>query len=171
MHLIQHPDLKDMLTITLGRSESRLIVFEKSAVSSGSAIASKLLPAAIGAPVSERTIAGPWNVRLLHVDGTTQTRVLQNLIDFSQHDDLKSFAGTMIYSNHFQVDHPDRHLVLDLGHLHSVSQLEINGRLIGTRWYGEHTYDLSGALRSRRKRRDYQSRVDTRRLHEDFDRQ
>jgi len=139
---------KNVLTITLGPSESRLIVFERSSatpVASGPP-ASKLLPAAIGGSISERTIAGPWNVKLIHVDGTTQSRVLENLIDFSQHDDLKSFAGTMIYSNHFQVDHPDRHLILDLGHLHSVSQLEINGRLIGTRWYGEHTYDVSGAL-------------------------
>lgn len=140
--------LKNVLTITLGPSESRLIVFENSSatmIPSGS-LASNLLPAAVGNPVSEQTIAGPWNVRLVHVDGTIQTKVLQNLIDFSQYGDLKSFAGTIIYGNQFQVDHPNQHLILDLGHLHSISQLEINGHLIGTRWYGEHTYDLSGAL-------------------------
>jgi hypothetical protein len=141
---------KNVLTITLGPSESRLIVFEASSATTVTSVslASRLLPAAIGSPLSERTIAGPWNVSLIHVDGTTQTKVLQNLIDFSQHDDLKSFAGTIIYSNHFQVEYPNQHLILDLGHLHSVSQLEINGRLIGTRWYGKHTYDLSGALMS-----------------------
>jgi hypothetical protein len=140
---------KNVLTITLGPSESRLIVFKPVSTTndtSGLVVASKLLPAGIDNPISERTITDPWKVRLIHVDGTTQSRVLQNLIDFSQHDDLKSFAGTIIYSNQFQIDHPDQHLVLNLGHLHSVSQLEINDHLIGTRWYGEHTYDISGAL-------------------------
>ena len=139
---------RNVLNITLGPSESRLIVFEKSATSGkpSSVSASKILPAPTDNPLSERTITEPWNLKLIHVNGTTQSRVLQTLVDLSQQNDLKSFAGTMIYSNHFQVDHPNRHFVLDLGHLHSVSQLVINARLIGTRWYGEHTYDLSGAL-------------------------
>jgi hypothetical protein len=139
---------KNVLTITLGPAESKLIVFEtgSATTTSGSVVAAKLLPAAIGKPISERTLTGPWNVKFVHVDGTMQSRVLENLFDLSQHDNLKSFAGTIIYSNQFQVDHPDRHFVLDLGHLHSVSQLEINGRLIGTRWHGEHTYDLSGTV-------------------------
>lgn len=137
---------KNALMITLGPSESRLIVFEKSAASSGSVIASKLLPAAISSPISQQTIAGPWNVTFLHVDGATQSRVLQNLIDFSQYEDLKSFAGTIIYNNQFRVDHSSLHFVLDLGHLHGISKLEINGHVIGTRWYGEHRYNISGAL-------------------------
>jgi hypothetical protein len=139
---------ENALTITLGPSESRLIVFEKSAPidESISASASKLLSPSIGNPISEHIIAGPWNLNLTHVNGTTQSRVMQTLTDLSQESDLKSFAGTMIYSNHFRVDRPDEHFVLDLGHLHSVSQVMINDHLIGTRWYGEHTYDLSGAL-------------------------
>jgi hypothetical protein len=140
---------KNVLSITLGPSESRLIVFETSEAiaKSGSVNASKLLPAPTANPLSVHIIAGPWNLKLIHVNGTTQSRVLQTPIDLCQVDDLKSFAGTMIYSNHFRVDYPNRHFVLALGHLHSVSQLEINGHLIGTRWYGEHTYDVSGALK------------------------
>jgi hypothetical protein len=140
---------KNTLTITLGPSESRLIVFDTSTgvgVNSASVAPSKLLPATSSDHGAERIIAGSWNVKLIHVNGTTQSKVLPDLIDLSQQEDLKSFAGTLIYSNHFRVENPDQHLVLDLGHLHSVSQLEINGRAIGTRWYGIHTYDVSGAL-------------------------
>ena len=113
----------------------------------GGITASKLLSAPTADPLSKRAITGPWNLKLIHVDGTVQSRVLQTLVDITQLDNLKSFAGTLIYSNHFQVDRADLHAALDLGHpQYSVSQLEINGRLIGTRWYGEHTYDVSGAL-------------------------
>jgi hypothetical protein len=142
-------DSENVLSITLGPSESRLIIFEPSTAASvapGAVSASKLLPAATTDPLSDNTIAGPWNLKLIHVNGTTQSRVLQTLIDLSQQDDLKSFAGTMIYSNHFRINHPYQHVIVDLGHLHSVSRLEINGRLIGTRWYGKHTYDVSDAL-------------------------
>jgi hypothetical protein len=141
---------KNVLSIRLGPSESRLIVFEPSsaaAVIPGGITASKLLPAPTADPLSSRAITGPWNLKLIHVDGTIQFRVLQTLMDITQLDNLKSFAGTLIYSNHVQVDRADLHAVLDLGRpQYSVSQLEINGRIIGIRWYGEHTYDVSGAL-------------------------
>lgn len=141
-------DSSNVLNITLGPSESRLIVFEESETSGKphSVSVPKILPASTSNALSGHIITGPWNLKLIHVNGTTQSRILQTLVDLSQQNDLKSFAGTMIYSNHFQIDHLDRHFVLDLGHLHSVSQVIINSRLIGTRWYGEHTYDLSGAL-------------------------
>ena len=140
---------KNVLSITLGPSESRLIIFEPSTAPSdtaGAVSASKLLPAFTTDPLSDRSIVGPWDLTLIHVNGTKQSRVMQTLIDLSQQDDLKSFAGTMIYRNHFQIDHPSQHTIIDLGHLHSVSQVEINGHLIGTRWYGIHTYDVSDAL-------------------------
>jgi len=140
---------KNMLSVTLGPSESRLIVFETSTASAKSTLVAvpKLMPVRADNPLSERIIAGPWKLKLIHVNGTTQSLALQTPIDLTQRDDLKSFAGTMIYSNRFRVDHTDGHYLIDLGHLHSVSQLEINGHLIGTRWYGEHTYDVSGALK------------------------
>ncbi len=140
---------KSVLTITLGPSETQLIVFEppfEFAEGSASMSPSKLLPAPTAGALSEQILAGPWALQLLHVDGSTQSRALQTLSDLSQQDDLKSFAGSMIYSNRFGIDRPDQHYVLDLGHLHSITQLEVNGRLIGTRWYGRHTYDLSGVL-------------------------
>ncbi|AXC12542.1 glycoside hydrolase family 2, sugar binding [Acidisarcina polymorpha] len=144
---------KNVLSITLGPSESRLIVFEPSSIAADTAASveiSDLLPAATAHPRYEQIIPGPWNLKLIHVNGTTQSRVVEALVDLSQQDDLKSFAGTMIYSNRFQFDHHHQRVIIDLGHLHSVSQLEINGRHLGTRWYGVHTYDVSNALTSGR---------------------
>ena len=142
-------DATNVLTMTLGPSESRLIVFEapsSKSIAPAAANQSKHVLANPEKPSTEQVIAGPWNLKLLHVDGTTRSKVLQSLSDLSQDEELKSFAGTLVYSNHFPVDDPKQHLVLDLGHLHSVTQMEVNGRAMGTRWYGVHQYDVSGVV-------------------------
>ena len=134
-----------VLTITLGPSESRLIVFEAPTASTAGVDAgsSPLEPpyASDGHP-----LAGPWNLELNHVNGAKKSVVLQQLADFGQLEDARSFAGTMIYKNHFNVESSKKPLLLDLGHLHCVSTVQINGRVIGRRWYGDQRYDLSGAL-------------------------
>lgn len=140
----------NVLTITLGPSESKLIVFEvisQDEMKSGNAVNTQLMKTSPDHSISGNPIAGPWNVELIHVNGTTQSKVLQDLADLSEREDLRSFAGTIIYTNHFQNEDAGQHLILDLGHLHSVSQVEVNGRPLGTRWYGDHQYELSGIFR------------------------
>ena len=139
------PGPNNNLTITLGPSESMLIVFETSS-------ATDMLQTSLAKTSSDNSgaktlIAGPWNVDLSHVDGKKRSLVLEELSDLSKRDDLKSFAGTILYSNHFQIEDAGQHLMLDLGHLHSVTKAELNGHPLGTRWYGNHQYNLSGALR------------------------
>jgi len=31
--------------------------------------------------------------------------------------------------------------------VHGVSEVRVNGKLVGTRWYGEHVYDISHAVK------------------------
>jgi alpha-L-rhamnosidase len=139
----------NVLAITLGPSESKLIVFELSSEAerhSGSGANTQPMKTSSDDSISGHSIAGPWNVELIHVNGTTQSKVLQDLTDLSEREDLRSFAGTIIHTNHFRNEDAGQRLMLDLGHLHSVSQVEVNGRPLGTRWYGDHQYDLSGVL-------------------------
>jgi hypothetical protein len=44
------------------------------------------------------------------------------------------------------MDDPGKKTYLDLGHIYDVSELEVNGQVIGTKWYGNHVYDISGAV-------------------------
>ena len=37
--------------------------------------------------------------------------------------------------------------ILSLGKVYGVSELKLNGKGLGCRWYGEHIYDVAGALR------------------------
>jgi hypothetical protein len=139
----------NVLTVTLGPSESKLIVFDTSSTvdlqSAGSTIQQLTRPTS-DHPISDTPILGPWNVELIHMNGTKQSMVFQVLADLSEREDLRSFAGAIIYTNHFLNEDNSRHLMLDLGHLHSVSQAEVNGHQLGTRWHGNHQYDLSGVL-------------------------
>ncbi|WP_263385035.1 glycosyl hydrolase [Granulicella arctica] len=140
----------NILNITLGPSESKLLVFEPSSSvidATGSAIPLQRLSSSSLVSNVERVVSGPWTITFEHVNGRNITKVYQELPDFLQRDDLKSFAGTVVYRTSFRVESSDRSLVLDLGHLlHSVSQVEVNDHPMGTQWYGNQSYDITAAV-------------------------
>ncbi len=102
-------------------------------------------PGAVLAPV-----AGPWNVELRHVDPKRAASVtLPALVDFSKASDdprLATFAGVAIYRTSFDAQ-AEPGARLDLGELHGISEVTLNGTPLGVRWYGRHVYDVGGALR------------------------
>jgi hypothetical protein len=61
-------------------------------------------------------------------------------------EDLKSFAGTIIYRKQIHIEKAQRTVWLNLGHLHAVSELQVNGHALGIRWHGNHRYDLSASI-------------------------
>lgn len=135
---------KEQLMISLGPSESKLIVFEKSPGPEGDDVSSKEdLPKSDAAT---QLIRGPWQVHLVHVDGTERSFVLPDMIDFNDREDLKAFAGTITYSKEVTIDRTRVPRWLDLGQLHAVSLLEMNGKSLGVRWYGDQLYDVSSAI-------------------------
>ena len=91
-------------------------------------------------------VAGPWKIRLEHVDGTTQNIVMDELVDFKEHEILKSFAGVAYYENTVSTDSATKSKFIDLGKVHGVSELVVNGKEAGSRWYGRHTFDVSKAI-------------------------
>ncbi|MDR3716012.1 MAG: glycosyl hydrolase [Puia sp.] len=136
---------KNTLTLSLGPSESRLIAFDT--LSEGEKpVLSALALAVRNGTAKETALKGPWDLTLNHVDGVTESRVLKDLVDFSQQEELRSFAGIITYRNRFHVDQPGHPVWLDLGSIRCVSEVEVNGRPQGVRWYGDHLYDISDAL-------------------------
>jgi hypothetical protein len=136
---------KNVLTLSLGPSDSRLIVFDD--LSEGEKpVVSPLTAAMRNGSVKETLLKGPWELTLNHVDGVGENRVLEDLVDFSQKEDLRSFAGIITYRNQFHIDQPGHPLWLDLGRIHCVSELEVNGRPLGVKWYGDHLYDITNAV-------------------------
>ncbi len=134
------------MTISLGPSESQLIVFEPSdaAPLRDAGTAAPQVPGAGSSAL--KVLTGPWNVRLQHVDGTDRTITLSKLIDFNHRDDLKAFAGTITYSQNFAISLQTPQW-LSLGLVRSLSEVTLNGQALGVRWYGEHVYSVSNAIR------------------------
>ena len=139
------------IAVTLGPSETRLIVFEDveadGRTASGDAKEELYMPLDT-AGLKDTTLPGPWQLNLNHVNGVSKKIRIEQLQDLRQRDDLKDFSGTILYHTILSLDaDPVGKTILDLGHIYDVSELEVNGQLVGTRWYGNHLYDLSKVVR------------------------
>jgi hypothetical protein len=91
-------------------------------------------------------IEGPWRLKLNHVNANSRETTLRRLVDFQRYSRLKTFAGEAVYEKEFQVEDSRGVTYIDLGEVQGVSELTLNGKKIGVRWYGHHTYDISGSL-------------------------
>jgi hypothetical protein len=99
-------------------------------------------------------IAGAWNVFFQPKLDKPFKRKLPSLIDFSKQKDaaLKYFAGTATYEKTFHIGAgdlgEDRRILLDLGELHDISELEINGKNAGVLWSPPYRTDITPYLKA-----------------------
>jgi hypothetical protein len=126
------------LPIDLPPATSQLIVFEESAAR----------PLIGAAPVRLRpengnssTLKG-WTMRTEHINGVTETREIDTPFDLVDDESLRSFAGYVYYEK--KLGNAAGYLRLDLGKVYGVSEVSVDGEVIGNRWYGSHVYDLPG---------------------------
>ena len=98
------------------------------------------------------TLSAPWNVTFKHaVLDAAFERTFTALFDLAQTRErpLATFAGTATYRTQF--DLPDtEHAILDLGRVHDLSEVTLNGTPLGVRWWGRHVYDATDAVRAGR---------------------
>ena len=87
-----------------------------------------------------------WQVELNPVEGKSCEREMTELAGFVEIPELSTFAGTAVYHTQFDIADTKR-TILSLGKVYGVSELKLNGKGLGCRWYGEHIYDVAGALR------------------------
>jgi glycosyl hydrolase family 106( putative alpha-L-rhamnosidase) len=127
------------LQISLGPSESKLIVFDNKQDGE------KYFPVDKNI-LKETIVQTQWQISLNHVNETSKRITLDSLTDLKQKDELKNFSGTIIYRTTVSIDVADKKTYLDLGHVYDVSELEVNGQYIGAKWYGDHLYDISKAV-------------------------
>jgi len=92
------------------------------------------------------TIGGEWKLQLNHINGEKQELSLKALSDLIESNETKEFAGKVIYEKTIKVD-SDKIQFIDLGDVKGVSELTLNGKLIGTKWYGAHCYEIADALK------------------------
>jgi hypothetical protein len=148
-------DRPDTLVLHLEPLESLLLVYEP--VTPRDAGAPGLEgPAGSAVPPQAPPTAGrdwlpvvaPWDVELRPASGAAFRRRFPQLFDLSLaagDPEVAGFGGVALYRAEFDWT-DETTTVLGLGTVHGVSSVRLNGRDLGTRWWGRHLYDARGAL-------------------------
>jgi hypothetical protein len=133
-------DSPDQLLITLEPLESLLLVFESD--SNGEP---RMIHKVNRQHIQQ--IETVWDCDFHHVQESPFSRTLDNLIDLNNSPDetLNTFAGTIVYKALFECQNPEL-TMLDLGEVHGISEVILNGQNLGLKWWGNHTYYVTGAI-------------------------
>jgi hypothetical protein len=93
-------------------------------------------------------IVAPWQLELRPAAGARFERRLPQLFDLAlaaADPPLAAFGGVAVYRAEFEWGDASTTL-LDLGTVHGISAVTLNGSPLGVRWYGSHLYDAAGVL-------------------------
>ncbi len=121
------------LQLNLGPAESRIIVFNKKRRGEFWEELPLSLPNA-------QELNNNWEVELRHSrDNSVKNVQMETLQDLKDTDHVR-FTGTAIYKKRIQVR--KKGAILNLGKVHGVSELFVNGKSQGVQWYGNRLYKL-----------------------------
>jgi alpha-L-rhamnosidase len=107
----------------------------------------------IGAPVVKpvMTLGGQWNIAFQPNRGAPANITEGALSSWSDNPDsgVRYFSGTAVYTKSFTLaPHIGRHLALDLGDLHEVAEVTLNGHPLGILWNPPFVLDITDAVQS-----------------------
>lgn len=118
-----------------GPAESILLVFDKNE-GKPSDFKSEVLG------VESEDFSFDWDVEFLHArTDTTFIAHFDTLIDLKDNDLYKHFAGDIVYTKNINIDSVPT--ILDLGLVHGVSELFVNGQSAGVKYFGRRIYDIT----------------------------
>jgi hypothetical protein len=108
---------------------------------------SQLNPSQPTAKTSVQSIAGSWNVLMKPKMDSSFNITIDSLRYFGAHPEnrVKYFAGTAIYTKNFIVEKSNQgaSAILDLGELHDIVQVSLDGKDLGVKWYPPYQYDIA----------------------------
>ena len=126
----------NQLVLPLGRSASAIIVFNKDTEGEF------YNPAPFEGGSASIRIDKGWNVQFQHYNGTIEFDEMEELLDLKEDPKYTHFAGTVKYKNTFQVIDINAVHYLNLGQVHGISTVYINGKEAGVKWYGNRIYGI-----------------------------
>ena len=95
-------------------------------------------------------VKGRWSITGMHVDGTLIHDEIESLKDLKEISKWTHFCGKIVYRINFDVGRPDKIEWLNLGRVFGVSELIVNGKNAGTRWYGRRIFQVGQFLKEGR---------------------
>jgi hypothetical protein len=129
----------------LDPDESVFVVFRRKANqpswTAPSAVHSVLVP-----------VVGPWAVRFQSGRGAPAAVSFDQLIDWTASSDsgVKYFSGEAVYAQSITIPkqwiHPGRRITLDLGTVHELAVVSVDGKAVATSWHPPYRIDLTAAL-------------------------
>ncbi len=99
-------------------------------------------------------IDADWQVTFSDLKAGSKTLTFPELIDWTSHaeEGIKHYSGTAIYKTSFKFDKKqlvaNHKLVLDLGKVHEIAQVFLNGKDLGVIWKAPYTLDVTSALKA-----------------------
>ncbi|WP_306211240.1 glycosylhydrolase-like jelly roll fold domain-containing protein [Actinoplanes sp. RD1] len=96
-------------------------------------------------PLTPIPVAGPWTVRLEKTGAVAEQRPLGSWTTFDP-----TFSGSGVYETTVALDKADlaqRRLVLDLGEVHDLATVTVNGRALPVALWHPYAVDVTDALR------------------------
>jgi hypothetical protein len=96
-----------------------------------------------------RELTGAWTVQFDSGHGEPGSLVWDSLVDWTQHADpmVKYYSGTATYRKQFEVPtaFAGRRLFLDLGEVHDLAAIRVNGRDVGIVWIAPWQIEITDA--------------------------
>ena len=99
-------------------------------------------------------IAGPWQLQFPPNAGAPDQVTLEKLISWSEHSSpgVKYFSGTATYRKTISVPSgmlgKNRRVYLDLGKVHVIAQVTLNGKDLGILWKSPYCVDITDAVKT-----------------------
>lgn len=99
-------------------------------------------------------IEGDWEVTFPDLKAGSQTFIFPQLSDWTSNnfEGVKYYSGTATYHKTFKVDKKtvasNRKFTLDLGKVHEIARVILNGKDLGVIWKSPHAIDITSVLKA-----------------------
>lgn len=146
---------RTVVTLDLAPEGSLFVVFHRGAEVASFKPAEPATPAPTGPLVPRVEIPGPWRVEFPADQGGPGEVDFDTLSDWvdSPLPSVRHFAGTATYRTSFELPRGDAErggdgrAWIDLGELHSLARVRVNGKDLGVVWTPPFRVEATGALR------------------------
>ena len=100
-------------------------------------------------------LEGTWSVEFIGLGGMKKKMDMPKLVDWTTLLELKNFSGNAVYRKVFDLppevrgqESEVRKLFLDLGSVHDVASVSVNGKDVGKVWMQPYRLDVTGLVQS-----------------------
>ncbi|MEA2068125.1 MAG: hypothetical protein U9P12_02885, partial [Verrucomicrobiota bacterium] len=101
-------------------------------------------------------LSNDWNVSFQGLENLRTNLVMKTLTDWTTFQGLENFSGTAVYETEFElrsaINNRQSAIFLDLGEVHEVASIKVNGQEVGNVWMQPYRLDISKQIKPGRNR-------------------